>query len=309
MNKSGAALIITLWIAAILSIVAFSVAYFARIDLKIANYQARNLQAYALARGGVELATAKLLTDTDESSGYDFYNENWFITDEGLEELDISSGKLEVQFIDEAGKINLNMENLSGLINLLQFLPGWEDYENINTLLDSFKDWRDEDSVEELNGAEDSYYLDLSNPYHCKNGKLDTPEEILLVREMNPALFQQNYFTVFGDGKININTVSEEILCTLLESQNVSGAENLARDIIAYRQGEDGIEGTDDDQPFTSTTSSLIPAEIRDFLGVKSSHFNIISTVSFKNNPITKRIEVILDRSSRPAKILYWREN
>ena len=296
MNKSGAALMITLWITTILSIVAFSAAYFSRTDLKMAEYQAKSLQAYALARGGVELAIAKLLIDFRQSPEYDAYDEGWVIDDEDLEALEIDPAQLEVNITDEAAKINLNMDNFYNLFSFLQFLPRWSDCGEINVLLDSLKDWRDEDMLEELNGAEDSYYLSLSPPYPCKDGKFDIPEEILLVRGMKPDLFFENYFTVFGDEKLNINTVSKDVLYAMLEGQNIPGAETTAAAIIAYR-------------PFTSTTNPLIPAEIQDILKVSSSRFKISSAVSFENFPVRKKLEVILDRTDSPVKILYWRES
>ena len=296
MNKSGVALIITLWITTILSIVAFSAAYFSRTDLRMAEYQAKSLEAYALARGGVELGIAKLLIDSRQSPEYDADNEEWVINDEELEVLEVDPGQLEVNIIDEAAKINLNMDNFYNLFSFLQFLPRWSDYEEINVLLDSLKDWRDEDTLEELNGAEDPYYLSLSPSYPCKNGKFDIPEEILLVRGMKPELFFENYFTVFGDAKININTVSKDVLYAILEGQNIPGAETVTAIIIA-------------DRPFTSTANPLIPVEIQGILKVSTSLFKISSTVSFENFPVRKKVEVILDRTGSPVKILYWRES
>ena len=308
-DKSGLALIITLWISLLLSIVAFTAAYFSRIDLKMAEYHSQSLEAYALARGGAEIAIAKLVTDSKESPSLDAYNENWPIDQEELKELDLAAGKLEVKIIDESSKFNLNMEDLYNLINLLQFLSQWKDYEELDILLDSFKDWRDEDSFEELNGAENPYYSALPSSYLCKNGKFDIVEEILLVRGMKKELLSDNLFKVFGDEKININTVGEDNLTALLKSQNVSDAEIIASSLISYRQGEDGIDGTDDDQPFTSLANPLIPVEIQDLLKIGSTSFKVVSIATFKHSAVRKKIEVILDRKVSPVKILYWKES
>jgi len=308
-QAAGTALIITLWVTAILSMLAFSTAYFSRTDLKMAHYQAEHLKAYALARGGIEIGIAKLLIDSRESPYYDAYNEDWSIGEAYLEELGVEPEKLQLVINDESSKINLNMDNFYNLFSFLQFLPGWSGYEEITGLLDSFKDWRDEDSFEELNGAEDPYYLSLDNPYPCKDGKLDIPEEILLVKGMSPELFSYDYFTVFGGEKVNINTAPKEILYAILKGENVSGAEVLAEMIIASRRGEDGKEGTDDDQPFISLNEPLIPTEIQKLLKFSSSHFKISATARLINLPVRKKIEVILDRNHTPVKILYWHES
>ena len=47
---------------------------------------------------------------------------------------------------------------------------------------DAIVDWLDMDSSPRPYGAEDDYYTALSPPYHCKNGPLDSLEELLLVR-------------------------------------------------------------------------------------------------------------------------------
>ena len=55
-------------------------------------------------------------------------------------------------------------------------------------LVDSIMDWRDPDDLHRLNGAENDYYMGQSPPYRCKNGPLDSLEELLLVRGVTPEL-------------------------------------------------------------------------------------------------------------------------
>jgi len=74
---------------------------------------------------------------------------------------------------DESSKLNLNTATLA----MLQRLPGMTD-----EFAASIIDWRDADSDVTANGAESEYYLRLSDPYECKNGPLETVEELFLVR-------------------------------------------------------------------------------------------------------------------------------
>jgi len=53
----------------------------------------------------------------------------------------------------------------------------------------SILDWRDPDDLYRMNGAEPDYYQSLKEPYRCKNGNLDSIEELLLVRGVTPELF------------------------------------------------------------------------------------------------------------------------
>jgi hypothetical protein len=59
-------------------------------------------------------------------------------------------------------------------------------------IADSIIDWLDSDDTPRTNGAENSYYQALSPSYQCKNGPLDSLEELLLVRGVTPQLLYGN---------------------------------------------------------------------------------------------------------------------
>ena len=56
----------------------------------------------------------------------------------------------------------------------------------------SILDWLDPDDTPRSDGAEDDYYSSLPNPYHCKNGPLDSLEELLLVKGVTPHMLYGN---------------------------------------------------------------------------------------------------------------------
>lgn len=49
-------------------------------------------------------------------------------------------------------------------------------------------DWIDTDDDARTNGAENEYYQQLAPPYECKNGKLETLDEMLLIRGITPQM-------------------------------------------------------------------------------------------------------------------------
>jgi len=55
-------------------------------------------------------------------------------------------------------------------------------------ITDSILDWRDADPAHRINGAEDDYYEALNPPYEARDGRIDTVEELLLIREL-PGIF------------------------------------------------------------------------------------------------------------------------
>ena len=118
----------------------------------------------------------------------------------------MEKGQYTFRIMDESGKIPLNaLTDSNGIVlkNLLINM-GYQQ-EDAETVLDSILDWRDEDELHRLHGAESEYYMSLPNPYKAKNGPFDTVEELLLVKGVTPVM-------LYGDGKkkgiINFLTVS-----------------------------------------------------------------------------------------------------
>jgi hypothetical protein len=90
---------------------------------------------------------------------------------------------------NESARLNLNTVLLAdnyeenGSRKLLMALPGMTE-----PVADAILDWLDEDSQQRQLGAEQDYYSALTPPYMPRNGPLGSVEELLLVRDVTPAL-------------------------------------------------------------------------------------------------------------------------
>ncbi len=90
---------------------------------------------------------------------------------------------------NESARLNLNTVLLAdnylenGAQKLLMTLPGMTE-----PIADAILDWIDSDSDQRMLGAEQEYYSALSPPYAPRNGPLGSIEELLLVRDVTPAL-------------------------------------------------------------------------------------------------------------------------
>lgn len=137
---------------------------------------------------------------------------------------------------DEGGKININFAAPDILQKLLS-LYGGMDTGSALTLAHSIVDWRDADDIrsgcpdgssEKLKYSRRGYqYVPRNRPFVCV-------EEVMLVHGMTPGIFVniRDMITVNGSGKININTVSTEVL-------HVLGLDMaLAEKIIEYRESK-----------------------------------------------------------------------
>ena len=177
-RTNGTILIVTIWVVLVLAGLALVFARSMRVAAIIAANHIASLEAECIAAGASEYAMAKLTTSLEETTE--------LMDSEPYEAMQVGKGyfwllrlnleddrELDYGLTDESGKININ----SASEEMLLKLPGMT-----AELAASIIDWRDEDSEITPGGAEDEYYLLLSEPYNCKNLPLETVDEILLIK-------------------------------------------------------------------------------------------------------------------------------
>jgi len=195
-NQGGIALVMVLWVMAILSVVVLEFSFAMRTEVNITQNYKEELQLYGMAQGGVHRAIAELIykhdpkvqqlrkTLTIEEIPPD--KKEW-VTDGRSYFLPFGQGACEIKVMSEAGKVNINLVSESMLRKIITLL-GLEG-EMRDIVVDSILDWKDPDDFYRVNGAENSYYQSLKESYYCKNAYFDSIEELLLVRGVSPALF------------------------------------------------------------------------------------------------------------------------
>lgn len=212
-RRRGFILIIVLIVVAALSLSAYSFSDVMLAQSEAAHMSGYQLQAQSLAASGVESVRAFLMVDsaTQAEAGGLYDNPAEFqainvVADADAEwqgnfsvlapMLDAEGFPAGIRFglENESGRVNLNALPLIeeqaaalGLENvgrdLLMALPGMNE-----EIADAILDWIDEDDEPREYGAELEYYSALSPAYAPKNGPLETVEELLLVRDVTPAL-------------------------------------------------------------------------------------------------------------------------
>lgn len=150
----------------------------------------------------------------------------------------IGDRNCEIGISDESSKINVNKITDATRANFVAFLTSYTvqmDMITAETITDSILDWIDADDFHHLKGAEKDYYMSLPSPYEPKNGALETIEELTLIKGFSPQVFEKlrDYLTVYGSGKINVNTASKAVLLYIpLVTADIADA------IIQYRTKE-----------------------------------------------------------------------
>ena len=175
----GTVLIVTIWVVLVLAGLALVFARSIRVAAIVGANHVASLDAECIANGASEYVIAKLATSTEEESSVLMESQPYEAQQLGKGYFWVLRSNLEDErefdygLIDESGKINLN----SASEEMLLRLPGMT-----AELAASIIDWRDQDSEITPGGAEDEYYLLLSQPYNCKNSPLETVDEILLIK-------------------------------------------------------------------------------------------------------------------------------
>lgn len=207
-RRPASVLLLSLIVIVLLTLGAMS--FFERmfVEHQAARAHIRQTQARCLAESGIEFIRALAVQEPDvlQQSGGLFDNPPFF---QGKLVIDDPLAAFRGRFTiiapqlnpagyfagirygleNESARLNLNTLLLAdnyeedGAQKLLMTLPGMTE-----PIADAILDWIDSDSDQRTLGAEQEYYSSLSPPYAPRNGPLGSIEELLLVRDVTPAL-------------------------------------------------------------------------------------------------------------------------
>lgn len=306
-DKKGAILITSLWIITILALLAVGIGFRVSIEARLSKYDMDRLKGTYLAKAGIFKSQELLSLD---SNAYDSIRQCGFVLPPGKEpdeifKQELGDGRFVISYneeglsyygmADEERKININKAPFSVLKSL--FVD-----EDIAL---SVANWRSAG-----NNTDDNYYKSLTPPYECKHAEFCAIEELMLVKGFTPALFAgiKDYVTVFGDGKVNINTATKRVF--LAYGLN----ESAVQGIIDYRNGIDKNPGTKDDPAFYGLPREgdfqyLTPADIA-ILGnhftTVSNYFRIEAMGMVARSRIISKVSCFIQRGDK--KFLSYRE-
>ncbi len=320
-RKSGVALIVVMWVLVVVSLIVASFSFEMKLEAKIISMQRKRFKADQLALSGIELAKVMFAFEADPMEGDDIvYDDPWMEQaskiDEGVpstvtEELGDGTITLQIDF-EEGGR---NISKLSDDEWQEIFEQTGVPAADRDELLGCLKDWQDENDLHELNGAEsdDSFYKDLG--YECKNAPIDTIDELLMIKgwteevvygtatnELDDAEFPMTgvaqYLTTWGDGRINPNSASREVLASMYLSEDMIEA------ILEMRMGPDGESGTEDD--------GLTQADF-DALGLDKERFTLTPefarvTSEGEVDGLVSRIYAVFSLVEKDPLPLFWQE-
>ncbi len=186
-------------------------------------------------------------------------------------------------------------------------------------LIANLADWTDADDIRAYQGGnEDSLYDKLEPPYRAKNAGFDSLEEIRLVDGWNDDEIWERYgrhLTVYGSGKVNVNTADCEVIWALLTAKVEPYDPAIVGHIWANLQFQKSMFGAryQDAGQFINEVKRLaeekgatVSPGIGNHVTTESTVFRVHSVGEVGDASVT--IDAIFDFSqSATGKVIYWR--
>jgi general secretion pathway protein K len=290
-RESGVALIVVLWMLVVMTAVALAFSQRVRTEVMLtANYQ-NQAKALSLAEAGIWRGAAMVLNRSiAENNG-----ENINLAG-SVYELDSEHGKLNVSLQSCSGLIDINRASPEIIKALLQTVAS--PAETQQTILDSLLDWRDEDDLKRLSGAEDDDYRAQGLSYGPRNGLMNSVSELARVNGVTSIEYEalQSSVTVYsGQSRIDVTSAPRRVLASLPAMDD-----SMTDSILNEREtGNKHIDLTQ------------IPAETRKYIGAGQNEFIRISSFAEVSSSVSGIIAVIKLEATEllPVTVMSWRQH
>ena len=175
----GAALLLVLWLVALLTALVGAYALTARMEALQGRVGSRGTIAQEIARAGMEYALVRV-ADRNPETHWQPNGRAYAWRFDGHD--------VQVRIIDETGKVDLNQADVPLLSRLMQALG--EPPDASDALAAAIVDWRDADDLSQpVGGAEDGDYAAAGRPYGAKDAPFETIAELEQVLGMTPDLY------------------------------------------------------------------------------------------------------------------------
>jgi len=309
-GERGFALVITLIVTALLVALLVEFVNEVYVDTSHSHNFVASQQAGILAESGITGGIKLLQVSSVLRAGaqYSSLLEPWAQP----QSFDAGEGSVSISIEEESGKLNLNTAtSANGTPNLYTEMAGrlFDRLKLSRDLADSLMDWVDENDTPLPGGAEITYYSTLKIPYAAKNKRLETVEELALLKGFTPAVLSKlrGCVTVYGSTnyaepatRININTADKEMIASLDEKLGY----DLVERILDYRKKRP-IKGM---------------VELNSIPGVDAVSPGFVDKITFGGDVYRIRAEgrvgesvsmaeaVVRMAGTAPPVVLYWRE-
>lgn len=297
--QRGAAIIVALFVTALVAVIAIAMIERFRIDVRRTELILNDTQAYLYAEGSVAWAMEQLNTNLRKKKPDN-------ITDilpihsaiDTVENAQVSS-----VIDDQENLFNINnladLETQTGFIQLVKTVAPTMNVDEIKDLITAIRDWISSIGTQP---QLDNYYAKQTPAYVAPHRPMASISELRLIKGMTPKLYTQlsPYVTALPETTyINVNNAPAQVLMSLSPTLSLEAANS----IINYRQ----------QHPFTTPESFLNFDVVKNNpitakqISVISSYFLVKTNVKIYNQEIA--LYTLLHRvlkNAKPMEIIVW---
>jgi len=286
----GTALLLVLWITALLAVILGSFAVVARTELQ----QSRNLFDTIRARLAAEAGVARAVYELNRAD----VATRW-IADGRLYEIDFEGMAIELMVQDESGKVDINAADPATLQAM--FVLAGADEDSARKIAAAIIDWRDPDQLAQPEGAEDPEYEAADLPYGASDYPFRLAPELQQVLGMDYELYRKvaEWITVYGgSGQPNPSFAPAALLPLF-----TGVTPELAEQLIAQRHALD---------PMQMQATPLLLPDGRALMALGGTGTYTVRSRATLPNGTEAAIEVTLRMGGGPGgraySVLRWRE-
>lgn len=331
------ALLLVLSLVSLLTIITLQFGLEMRQQYVVSAGLGNQIRLSEMGISGIAISKGLLLQDLADNQ-FDSLYDSWALLGEKKFPPLFEYGELNVSIVDENGKFPLNAMVLikkkrgkkpankkefkklqqqehdvrNVLWRLMRAEPFLVEDGDAREIIDSIIDWIDsgDGDGEEEYGAEDSHYMRLNPPYSCKNGPIDSVEELLLIQGITAELLYGTkdkpglapLLTPWGDeGKINLNTAAQP----LLQAMAIGIDKKTSESMIEYREDETHKEQLASPSWYKAAPS--FPGDItisKELTTVQAQFFTIHAEAAIGS--LKKTVTATIERGDKDITVVGW---
>ena len=322
--RKALALIVVVYILAALGTLSFALAFRSQIGLYQAQLLMERIQHDEITLAACTQACRLLaLDDPNVDSQEDMWS-GWHVLEMSQESTGRTfKGQVSWRLMDESARINVNLVSS----DVLSRIEGMD-----QAAVASILDWIDEDDIPNPDGAENEYYASLFPSYACRNGPLERLEELTFIKGITPEIYfgtrqakpledlsnmsqEQDHMveeegtvglsellTVYGDGKINLNTALPDVLKALPFL-----SEGAINEILSRQQPNAKKFTSLEDIKTNDTFNTMDKVVLQQVAKFNSSLFQLQIRIQLDTRvPSICEYTAILERNGMGVRILNW---
>ena len=192
-GSRGIALILVLWVIALLSVMAMGLTAAQRTESTLTANALAGARFRTAADAGIAYAALNLLApqavDPDAAATDAEGQSVVWLPDATPHAWTFAEVPMAISVQNEGSRIDINQADADVLTALFRVLGVADDLSA--TLADRILDWRDTDDLKSLNGAEDPDYDAEGLPYGAKDGPFTSVEELRQVLGITPEIYRR----------------------------------------------------------------------------------------------------------------------